>query len=100
MQIRACFYDTVGLCHFADGTPESAEWLAKLLSAFYGERLSVDYVMEVGQEILETELHFNLAAGMTEADDRLPESCSRNRCRPPTPPFPYPGRRSRRLSPG
>ncbi len=73
MQIRACFYDTVGLCHFADGTPESAEWLAKLLSAFYGERLSVDYVMEVGQKILETELHFNLAAGITEADDRLPE---------------------------
>ena len=73
MQIRACFYDTVGLCHFADGTPESAEWLARLLSAFYGEHLSVDYVMEVGQKILETELQFNLAAGFTEADDRLPE---------------------------
>ncbi len=73
MQIRACFYDTVGLCHFADGTPESAEWLAKLLSAFYSERLSVGYVMEVGQKILETELHFNAEAGITEADDRLPE---------------------------
>ena len=63
----------MGLCHFADGTPESAEWLAKLLSAFYGERWSVDYVMEVGQKILEAELHFNLAAGITEANDRLPE---------------------------
>ena len=29
--------------------------------------------MEVGQKILETELHFNQAAGITEADDRLPE---------------------------
>jgi aldehyde:ferredoxin oxidoreductase len=73
MQVRACFYDTVGLCHFADGTPESAEWLAKLLSAFYGEHLAVDYVMETGQRILETELRFNLAAGISEADDRLPE---------------------------
>ena len=73
MQIRACFYDTVGLCHFADGTPESAEWLAKLLSAFYGEKLSTGYVMELGQKILETERNFNLAAGISEAEDRLPE---------------------------
>jgi aldehyde:ferredoxin oxidoreductase len=73
MQIRACFYDTVGLCHFADGTPESAEWLAKLLSAFYGGPFSVTNVMEVGQKILETELQFNAGAGITEADDRLPE---------------------------
>lgn len=73
MQIRACFYDTVGLCHFADGTPESAEWLAKLLSAFYGEKLSTDYVLALGQKILETERNFNLAAGISEALDRLPE---------------------------
>jgi aldehyde:ferredoxin oxidoreductase len=83
MQIRACFYDTVGLCHFADGTPESAEWLAKLLSPFYGERLSADYVMETGQKVLQTELDFNLAAGFTEADDRLPEFMLRDPL-PPT----------------
>lgn len=73
MQIRACFYDTAGLCHFADGTPESAEWLAKLLSALYGDPYSVDDVMAAGRRILETELDFNARAGITEVEDRLPE---------------------------
>ncbi len=73
MQIRACSYDSVGLCHFADGTPESAEWLAKLLSAFYGEELNTEYIMELGKTILETEKKFNLTAGISNAEDHLPE---------------------------
>jgi len=73
MQMRACFYDTVGLCHFADGTKESIEWQAKLLSAFYGETFSEDDAMKLGEKILRREIGFNMAAGITDAEDRLPD---------------------------
>lgn len=73
MQIRACAYDSIGLCHFADGTTESIEWLAKLLSAFYGEDFTIDDVMRLGRNILETELKFNRAAGIDKSEDALPE---------------------------
>jgi aldehyde:ferredoxin oxidoreductase len=73
MQIRACAYDSIGLCHFADGTDKSVEWLAKLLGAFLGDKLTTDSVMELGKKILETEKNFNLAAGISEVEDRLPE---------------------------
>lgn len=73
MQIRACAYDTVGLCHFADGTAKSAEWLARLLRAFLGDELTTDSITELGKKILETEKNFNLAAGISEVEDCLPE---------------------------
>jgi len=73
MQIRVCVQDSVGLCQFADGTPESAEWLAKILSAFSGETWTVERVLAWGSEIFKTERRFNLAAGISEVEDRLPE---------------------------
>ena len=65
--------DTVGLCMFADGTPESAEWLARLLSAFFGAEVSTLELLRQGKETFDTERNFNLAAGITRAEDRLPE---------------------------
>ncbi|MFC1798296.1 aldehyde ferredoxin oxidoreductase C-terminal domain-containing protein [Thermodesulfobacteriota bacterium] len=73
MQMRSCFYDTVGLCHFADGTTESIEWQAKLLSAFSGKTFSEDDAMKLGETILRTEIGFNTAAGISDAQDNLPE---------------------------
>jgi len=73
MQLRVCVMDTVGLCMFADGTPESSEWLSKMLSAFYGEEIGVQDLLRLGKEIFDTERDFNLAAGITRAEDRLPE---------------------------
>jgi aldehyde:ferredoxin oxidoreductase len=73
MQMRACFYDTVGLCHFADGTKESIAWQAKLLSAFYGHSFSEDDAMKLGETILRKEIGFNTAAGISDAQDRLPD---------------------------
>lgn len=73
MQMRSCFYDTVGLCHFADGTTESIRWQAKLLSAFYGEPFSEDDAMKLGERILRTEIGFNRAAGISDAQDQLPD---------------------------
>ncbi len=73
MQMRSCFYDTVGLCHFADGTKESIEWQAKLLTAFYGEPFTEDDAMKLGERILRTEIGFNTAAGISAAEDKLPD---------------------------
>ncbi len=73
MQMRSCFYDTVGLCHFADGTPESIAWQAKLLTAFYGSPFTEGDAMKLGEAILRTELGFNTAAGISDAEDRLPD---------------------------
>jgi aldehyde:ferredoxin oxidoreductase len=38
-----------------------------------GVAMSVDDVLSMGKEILHTEHDFNLAAGFTNKDDRLPE---------------------------
>lgn len=73
MQIRACAYDTLGLCHFADGTDKSIEWLSKLLGAFLGDELTTDAILIMGKKIFETEKNFNLAAGISKVEDRLPE---------------------------
>jgi aldehyde:ferredoxin oxidoreductase len=87
MQVRACFYDTVGLCHFADGTKESIEWQAKLLSAFFDETFCEEDAMKLGEKILRTEIGFNLAAGISDAEDRLPDFMMKEPL-PPGIPFP------------
>jgi aldehyde:ferredoxin oxidoreductase len=73
MQVRVCAQDSIGLCQFSDGTEESAVWLAKLLTAFYGEVWTVDDIIELGERIYRIEREFNLAAGISEVEDRLPE---------------------------
>ncbi len=73
LQIMACAYDSVGLCHFADGTPETAVWLAKLLEAYFGEPYTTEDVLALGRKVLQNELRFNIAAGIPETEDRLPE---------------------------
>ncbi len=73
LQIMACVYDSVGLCHFADGTPETAVWMGRLLAIYFGMPFSTEDVMALGMKILKTELGFNKAAGIPETEDRLPE---------------------------
>ena len=73
MQVRVCAQDSIGLCQFSDGTEESAVWLAKLLTAFYGEPWRVEDITELGERIYRIEREFNLAAGISEVEDRLPE---------------------------
>lgn len=73
MQIRVCVMDTVGLCMFSDGTPETTELLASLLSAFYDEDISSEDLLNLGRKVFETERNFNRSAGISELEDRLPE---------------------------
>jgi len=73
MQVNVCVQDTIGLCQFSDGTPDSAVFLARLLSAYYGEAFTVEDFIKLGEKIFRTEVGFNRRAGISLKEDRLPE---------------------------
>jgi aldehyde:ferredoxin oxidoreductase len=67
--------DSLGLCMMAgmpllDPVPQST--LISCASAFTGESLDENYLVNLGTFVLKTERKFNDAAGFTEKDDRLP----------------------------
>ncbi len=77
LQMMTAAIDSTGLCLFvamalADD-PEAMPALVTMLNARYGEALTAEDVVSLGKNILLTEREFNLAAGFTNKDDRLPE---------------------------
>ena len=44
-----------------------------MINAQYGLSLTVDDALNLGKQILKVEREFNIKAGFTSADDRLPE---------------------------
>jgi len=77
LQIATAALDTAGLCIFvafpALDIPEAFSAIIDMLNARFGISLTADDVNELGKNILRTEREFNLAAGFTNKDDRLPE---------------------------
>jgi aldehyde:ferredoxin oxidoreductase len=77
LQIATAAIDSTGMCLFIafaaldDATCLPA--LIDLINARYGIHLVADDVTNLGMTILKTERSFNLAAGFTNKDDRLPE---------------------------
>lgn len=77
LQIATAAIDSTGMCLFIafaaldDATCLPA--LIDLINARYGISLVADDVTNLGMTILKTERAFNLAAGFTNKDDRLPE---------------------------
>jgi len=77
LQIATAAIDSTGMCLFiafaildiADGFNA----LVDMINAMYGISLTGDDVTALGKSILKTERGFNHRAGMTNADDRLPE---------------------------
>jgi aldehyde:ferredoxin oxidoreductase len=53
------------------------------VSALTGEELGENYILDLGQSVLELERKFNRAAGLTEADDRLPKFFEEEKFGPP-----------------
>lgn len=77
LQMVTAAVDSTGLCIFvamalADN-PEALPAMVTMLNARYGEALTVEEVVTLGKKILLKERDFNLAAGFTNKDDRLPE---------------------------
>ena len=77
LQIATAAVDTAGLCIFvafaALDIPEAFSAIVDMLNARFGISLTADDVSALGKTILKTEHDFNLAAGFTNKDDRLPE---------------------------
>lgn len=75
MQTFMAAVDSLGLCMMAgmpllEPVPQSA--LLSCISAFTGEPLSENYLVNLGRSVLKVERKFNDAAGFTKKDDRLP----------------------------
>jgi len=70
--------DSFGICTFVDmavgGDPECLPALVNLLNARFGaSKTADDYLFGLGSYVLKTEHQFNLSAGLTSQQDRLPE---------------------------
>ncbi len=77
LQIATAAIDSTGMCLFiAFAALDDANCLPALIdmiNARFGIHLVADDVTNLGMNILKTEHAFNLAAGFTNKDDRLPE---------------------------
>lgn len=77
LQIATAAVDATGMCLFVAfpmlDQPETFQALIDMINAFYGLSLTADDVTDLGKSILKSEREFNLAAGMTSKDDRLPD---------------------------
>jgi len=77
LQIVTVLLDSIGVCLFAvspaDDVPELLPSMLEMCSARTGAVYDFDRLTELGVSTLKAERTFNLAAGLTRADDRLPE---------------------------
>ncbi|MBF0646304.1 aldehyde ferredoxin oxidoreductase family protein [Desulfuromonas acetoxidans] len=77
LQIASAAIDSTGMCIFiafpALDIPECLPALIDMINARFGCELTGDDVTELGKKVLKLEHQFNLDAGMTNKDDRLPE---------------------------
>ncbi|MFQ5615617.1 MAG: aldehyde ferredoxin oxidoreductase C-terminal domain-containing protein [Anaerolineales bacterium] len=77
-QVNMAGYDTLGACIFAGfGFAAAPETIRNLLNARYGWDVGVGILQTLGEETLALEIEFNRQAGLTKADDRLPEWMTR-----------------------
>lgn len=77
LQIATAAIDSTGMCLFiafaALDDDKCLPALIDMINARFGISLTADDVTNLGMSILKTERAFNLAAGLTSKDDRLPE---------------------------
>ncbi len=76
LQIYHAAIDSIGLCLFASipllDMPELQDCLIRCVSAVTGMPFDNNYLDRIGKLTLKAEREFNLAAGFTADDDRLP----------------------------
>jgi len=77
LQIATALIDSMGLCIFVAfpilDNPAAFTAMVEMANAKYGTQIPESGALELGKQILRTEHEFNLAAGFTNKDDRLPE---------------------------
>jgi aldehyde:ferredoxin oxidoreductase len=77
LQEATAFVDSTGYCLFIAfailDIPEGLEGTVESCNGVLGTNWSVDDIGRIGRDVLNVERTFNLAAGFTKADDRVPE---------------------------
>lgn len=77
LQITTAALDSTGMCLFvafaAMDQPETFVALIDQINALYGLNLTADDVAALGKSVLKSERDFNMRAGFTSAQDRLPD---------------------------
>ena len=71
-QINNMIIDSAGICYFSMLSGKN-ELLAELVSGFFDVPFSEQDIVQLGQNALLIERDFNRRAGITAADDRLPD---------------------------
>jgi aldehyde:ferredoxin oxidoreductase len=73
-QYTRAAYDTLGLCVFLQSSVGSRpDMIVGLLNAALGETYDSGFINELGKEVILDEIRFNEEAGITAAQNRLPE---------------------------
>jgi aldehyde:ferredoxin oxidoreductase len=73
VQVQRAAYDALGLCVFNLGaTGPRPDVILEMLNSAYGVQLPAGWLNELGRRVIDIERAYNLAAGFTSEDDRLP----------------------------
>ncbi len=77
LQVATAAIDTAGLCLFVAfpvmDIPDAFNAIVDMINAKHGLSLTAEDISALGQRVLGMERDFNMRAGFTRADDRLPE---------------------------
>ena len=73
LQIYTAVLDAMGCCYFIGPSYENMELIAGAINAMYGTSLTREDVINLGKEIIKTEIEFNNKAGISQATNDLPE---------------------------
>jgi aldehyde:ferredoxin oxidoreductase len=86
LQVATAAIDSFGMCLFCSfafmDQSETYQALLDLISGFNGASMTAEDVAELGKSVLRNERDFNMRAGMTNKDDRLPDFFSTERLAP------------------
>ena len=73
-QIQRAAYDAVALCAFnTSATGMRPDLVIDMLRGVYDVELPENWMDVIGRQVIDLELAFNRAAGLTAADDRIPD---------------------------
>ena len=72
-QLGATIMDSLGLCLMLGGAVKDLSLILDLVEARYGVRFTLEQLKKDAQHTLQQERAFNIAAGLSEAHDVLPE---------------------------
>jgi aldehyde:ferredoxin oxidoreductase len=73
VQLMTTVLDSLGFCIFTGPVPETMDWIGKILTATFGETILPEDLLSIGRKTLETEVAFNVRAGLGMNTNRISE---------------------------